>query len=127
MKKININKDKLSGHAIALFTITVWGSTYVVSKHMLSFFTPPQMMVMRFILAYAALWAIRPKWSRPVWRDELGCFLMGLFGCTAYFLAENFDQKIITYHSSLLFQFETINNFISMYCFKFKYIFMAYI
>ncbi len=90
MKKININKDKLSGHAIALFTITVWGSTYVVSKHMLSFFTPPQMMVMRFILAYAALWAIRPKWSRPVWRDELGCFLMGLFGCTAYFLAENF-------------------------------------
>lgn len=90
MKKININKDKLSGHAIALFTITVWGSTYVVSKHMLSFFTPPQMMVMRFILAYAALWALRPKWSRPVWRDELGCFLMGLFGCTAYFLAENF-------------------------------------
>ena len=46
---------ELSGHLIALATICVWGSTFIFSKTLLDVFTPVQIMLLRFFVAYAVL------------------------------------------------------------------------
>lgn len=81
--------NRMKGHALALFTVFVWGSTLIASKMLLTVFTPLQIMVMRFAMAYLVLWLIKPKWLPIRWRDELGFLLMGLLGGTCYFLCEN--------------------------------------
>lgn len=83
------NHKKLSGHALALFCALVWGVTFVVSKRLLTIYTPVQLMFMRFVTAYIALWLLYPRWERPSLREELHFLLMGLTGCTLYFWTEN--------------------------------------
>lgn len=81
--------EGLSGHLIALATICVWGSTFIFSKTLLSVFTPLQIMLMRFLVAYAVLWCMYPKTEKTMAVDNLGMFFMSLFADTAYFLCEN--------------------------------------
>ena len=83
--KIN---GKAIGHLCAIFCITVWGTTFIVSRMLLDYYTPIQTMFMRFIGAYAVLWCMCPKWYFR-WRDEVGFLLMSLFSNTLYFMAEN--------------------------------------
>lgn len=82
-------KNEFGGHIIALATICVWGSTFIFSKTLLQAFTPVQIMLMRFIVAYAMLWCLYPKTEAATVRDNLGFFLMSLFADTVYFLCEN--------------------------------------
>ena len=81
---------KLLGHILAAITIIIWGTTFVASKVLLEKLTPIQIMMFRFVIAYIVLWAIHPKWDRIVWKDELRFFILGLTGCTLYFLTENY-------------------------------------
>jgi drug/metabolite transporter (DMT)-like permease len=46
-------------------------------------------MLCRFVTAYFVLWIIRPKYDKTTVRDELLFALMGIFGCTLYFITEN--------------------------------------
>ena len=46
-------------------------------------------MVTRFFLAYCALWLLRPQKLALTRKQELGFFLLGLFGCSLYFYTEN--------------------------------------
>lgn len=78
----------LMGHLCALFCAVVWGTTFLVSKLLLETYTPVQIMLLRFALAYGMLWIICPK-RQICGREELGFLLMSLFGNTLYFLAEN--------------------------------------
>ena len=55
------NREKLIGCLCAAFTIIVWGSTFISSKKLLTLFSPAQIMLTRFLLAYGALWLVRPK------------------------------------------------------------------
>ena len=80
---------ELSGHLIALATICVWGSTFILSKTLLDVFTPVQIMLLRFFVAYAVLWCMYPKTEKTTARDNLGIFFMSLFADTVYFLCEN--------------------------------------
>lgn len=80
---------ELSGHHIALATICVWGSTFIFSKTLLDVFTPVQIMLLRFFVAYAVLWCMYPKTEKTTARDNLGIFFMSLFADTVYFLCEN--------------------------------------
>lgn len=80
---------ELSGHLIALATICVWGSTFIFSKTLLNVFTPVQIMLLRFFVAYAVLWCMYPKTEKTTARDNLGIFFMSLFADTVYFLCEN--------------------------------------
>lgn len=82
-------KNEFGGHIIALATICVWGSTFIFSKTLLQAFTPVQIMLMRFIVAYTMLWCLYPKTEAATVRDNLGFFLMSLFADTVYFLCEN--------------------------------------
>lgn len=54
-------KKKTLGHIYALFTILVWGSCFVLTKVMLTAYTPTQIIPLRMGLAYLTLWALRPK------------------------------------------------------------------
>lgn len=69
---------ELSGHLIALATICVWGSTFIFSKTLLDVFTPVQIMLLRFFVAYAVLWCMYPKTEKTTARDNLGIFFMSL-------------------------------------------------
>ena len=80
---------ELSGHLIALATICVWGSTFIFSKTLLDVFTPVQIMLLRFFVAYAVLWCMYPKTEKTTARDNLGIFFMSLFADTVYFLCKN--------------------------------------
>ncbi len=77
------------GNLLALCTILVWGSTFISSKILLEILTPAQLISSRFLIAYAVLWALRPKWEKTTLKDESRFFVLGLLGCTLYFLAEN--------------------------------------
>lgn len=82
-------REKLTGCLFALFTITVWGSTFISSKKLLAVYTPSQIMLIRFLLAYCALWLLRPRRLALTGRQELRFLLLGLSGCSLYFYTEN--------------------------------------
>ena len=74
---------------MAAIAICVWGSTFIFSKIMLRDFTPLQIMTMRFVVAYIVLWCLYPKVEKTTFKDNLGIFVLSLFGNTIYFLFEN--------------------------------------
>lgn len=89
MFNLKKNDSRAVGHILALFTIIVWGSTFIVTKLLLSEFTPVHIMLCRFVIAYFVLWIIRPKLEKTTLKDELLFAVMGIFGCTLYFITEN--------------------------------------
>ena len=82
-------KYRLAGHAAAAFSALVWGVTFAASKHLLAVWTPAEVMCMRFVVGYAVLWCLCPRWVKTTPREELLCLLMGVFGCTLYYFCEN--------------------------------------
>lgn len=86
------------GHLLALFTTTVWGTTFLSTSVLLRSFTPIEILTMRMLLGVAALTLARPRRLR-LWRkrDEWLFAGAGLFGVSLYFLLENFA---LTYTSS---------------------------
>lgn len=83
------NREKLTGCLFAVFTIIVWGSTFISSKKLLVFYTPSQIMLTRFLLAYCALWLLRPRKLTLTGKQEAVFLLLGLTGCSVYFYTEN--------------------------------------
>ena len=73
------------GHLYAIFTTLVWGSCFVLTKVMLTAYTPTQIIPLRMGLAYLALWALRPKTMKLPWKDELMFILIGITGGSFYF------------------------------------------
>lgn len=94
------SKRKTAGHLLAMVTIAIWGSTFIASKYMLGDFSPVQIMTMRFVIAWTVLFLIRPRFVKPVLRDELGFLLLGIFGCSLYFWCEN-TALTLTYASNV--------------------------
>ena len=82
-------KGQLTGHIMALISICIWGSTFIFSKIMLRDFLPLQIMTLRFIVAYIVLWCLYPKMEDTTVKDDIGIFVLSLFGNTVYFLCEN--------------------------------------
>ena len=72
----------------AAFCVIVWGMTFIFSKNLMNFYTPTQLMSMRFFIAFVILWIIRPKWQFDI-RSEWVFILMAVFGNVVYFLTEN--------------------------------------
>lgn len=86
----------IQAHAVALFTIFIWGTTFVATKILLSHFSPIEILVVRFVLGYTALSAAslpgviaRKTKTAGNWRQELYFAAAGLTGVTLYFLMEN--------------------------------------
>ncbi|PQP81867.1 EamA family transporter [Paenibacillus sp. PCH8] len=79
-----------TGHSLALFTILIWGTTFVSTKVLLIEFTPVEILFFRFLIGYFVLLLIYPRSLRMVsFREELLFIGAGLCGVTLYFLIEN--------------------------------------
>ncbi len=82
-------KSALVAHILALFTAFAWGTSFIASKILLESYTPTQLMLMRFVLAYIALWLCCPKFVKVKLRDELMFAAIAISGCSLYFIFEN--------------------------------------
>lgn len=83
-------KAAAAGHAAAIFTIAVWGTTFISTKVLLGDFSPFEILIFRFTLGYLALLAVHPRFVKTSGiREELLFAGAGLCGVTLYFLLEN--------------------------------------
>lgn len=93
-------KERIEGHAAALFSVLIWGTTFVSTKVLLRAFSPVEIMVTRFALGFLALLLAGRGWLKAAERKhELYFAAAGLFGVTLYFLMENIA---LTYASASL-------------------------
>lgn len=77
-------------HLVALFTIAVWGLTFVSTKVLLLDFTPLQILAIRFVIGFLALCALRPHILKLHERRHEWLFVAaGATGIAAYYLLEN--------------------------------------
>ena len=83
-------KSNLFPHTMAMYNVIVWGTTFISTKVLLNSFEPLEILIYRFVIGYAALWCLQPKFLN--WqglKKEFAYFIAGLFGVTIYFLGEN--------------------------------------
>jgi len=79
----------LKGHLLALITITIWSSTFIISKWLLDQMVPLQILLGRFIIAIIFLSIIHPRFKKPVsLREELLFLAIGT-ALASYFVFEN--------------------------------------
>ena len=72
-------------HLVALFTILVWGLTFVSTKVLLVDFTPLQILAIRFVIGTIALCALRPRIMHLHERRQEWLFVLaGATGIDAY-------------------------------------------
>lgn len=77
-------------HLIALFTVAVWGITFVSTKVLLVTFSPLWILLLRFILGTLALCLLRPHILHLTKRNHEWLFIAaGATGIAAYYLLEN--------------------------------------
>lgn len=87
-------KTSLVGHFMAFTTITIWGTTYISTKVLLSNLSPTEILFYRFFIAYIILLIMYPKFKRLAGlREELLFFGAGFSGVMLYFLIENIALK----------------------------------
>lgn len=83
------NKE-IGGHVLAVVTILIWGTTFISTKVLLKAFTPMEILFLRFILGWIALWVAYPHRLKITQRkQEIHFAAAGLCGVTLYFLLEN--------------------------------------
>ncbi len=88
-----ISRKKHQGwyHLLAALTVSVWGITFVSTKVLIQCgLSPVDVLFYRFLLAYLCMWLIsHGRVLADHWRDEGLFMLLGLFGGSLYFVAEN--------------------------------------
>ena len=83
-------ENRMRGHMFALFTVLVWGTTFVATKVLLSSFSPVEILFYRFLIGFVVLLVFRPKHVKlGGWRQEALVVAAGLTGVVLYFLFEN--------------------------------------
>lgn len=85
--------SRLLAHLMALMVSAIWATTFVCSKELLAYYSPAQVMFMRFVIAYFVLWLLRPRPLPWQSRGELTFLLLGILGGTLYFFTENTALK----------------------------------
>ena len=80
----------LTGHLSAFLTILIWGTTFISTKVLLKNFSPIEILFIRFLIGYAALWLVSRKRLTPrSSTHEIYFLLAGLCGVSLYYLLEN--------------------------------------
>ena len=88
-------RKQILGHLAAIFTISIWGISFISIKVLLIPFAPVEIMVYRLVLAVLALTIASPpglpsaRLDRQALRDELKIMAAGLCGVTLYSLFQN--------------------------------------
>ncbi|MDR1501179.1 MAG: DMT family transporter [Prevotella sp.] len=86
-----ITRKKYWYHIIAIFTVIVWGTTFVSTKILIGYgLSPVEIFLYRFVLAYIGIWFFCPRTLfANSKKDELLCVAAGLTGGALYFVFEN--------------------------------------
>ncbi len=85
-----LNNKIITGHVAALFTLIVWGTTYISTKVLLVDFKPVEILFFRFVMGLVALFIAYPHPLKGTTKkQELTFALAGLSGLTMYYLLEN--------------------------------------
>lgn len=91
----------MTAHLTALFTIMVWGITFISTKILLGSLSAEEILFYRFFLGWVALWLISRVWLVfQGLKTELIFASAGFFGVTLYFLLENIALEY-TYASNV--------------------------
>ena len=70
---------KLKGHLLSILCVIAWGTSFLVSKGLMEKITPVQLMMLRFVIAWLAIWVIYPKWYFN-WKEEGQFIVLSLVG-----------------------------------------------
>ncbi len=90
------NKN-LAGHIAALYTIILWGTTFISTKILLVGFQPIEILFFRFVIGFIILFIIYPKCLRGVtYKQEFLFIATGFCGICLYYLLENIALTITT-------------------------------
>ena len=83
-------KASLRGHVLALIAVLIWGMTFIASKVLVGLLDPYWYIVIRFAIAWAALFCLAPK-PCPLLSlgRELRLIACGLAGVTLYYIFQN--------------------------------------
>jgi len=85
-----MKNKQLLGHLAAMFTIFLWGSTFISTKILLTAFSPTEILFFRFFIGYLALMIIYPFTMKVQSKKHEGMFaLAGLCGVVLYYFLEN--------------------------------------
>lgn len=85
-----MENKRLLGHIAAIFTIIVWGTTFISTKVLLTDFQPVEILFVRLLLGLMALFIASPRPMKGVTlKQELTFAAAGLTGITMYYLMEN--------------------------------------
>lgn len=85
-----MKSNRISGHLAAFVTILIWGTTFISTKVLLGVFTPIEILMIRFLIGYLALWCVRPHRLEVKDKKQEWYFAAaGLCGITLYYLLEN--------------------------------------
>lgn len=81
---------KTLAYLLIFFTLLVWGTSFLATKLLLVVFTPIEIILVRYSIAFVTLLLIHPRllgWTS--WRHELLFFLAGITGTSIYSFLEN--------------------------------------
>lgn len=82
--------EKRTGHLAALFTILIWGTTFISTKILLADFQPVEILFFRFIMGYLVLLTAYPHSIKRLSRkQEMTFAAAGFCGVCLYYLLEN--------------------------------------
>ncbi len=85
-----MGSKRTAGHLAAMFTIIIWGTTFISTKVLLTDFRPVEILFFRFVMGFAALFPACPHRLKNVSRrQEMTFALAGLCGICLYYLLEN--------------------------------------
>lgn len=85
-----MESKRTAGHLAALFTIIIWGTTFISTKVLLVDFRPVEILFFRFVMGFAALFIVCPHRLKAVSRRQEATFVLaGLCGICLYYLLEN--------------------------------------
>ena len=85
-----MKSKKVIGIIFLVFTIIVWGITFLATKALLVDFKPMEIMLFRFGLSFVGMFLLYPKiFKWQGWKVELLCLLASIAGITAYQSLEN--------------------------------------
>src|SRR5574344_187645 len=90
MIQYRTSEKTAAGIVLAAVSVLIWGITFVSTKYLLRSFSALEILILRFIAAYAGLWVMSPHLLHLEKKsDELLFIAAGLCGVTVYQFMEN--------------------------------------